>query len=131
MLKAKGLNQERITKPLNLTATGFCVSQSQAGNIAEPQVTANAFRWVEVPLSPRPREASADAGEREPRYRKVHSLIDKVYDPNNLEEAYLRGLSPKRDIGSRQKCWGIAVVRYSPNALLTKASDPWRSIRRC
>jgi CubicO group peptidase (beta-lactamase class C family) len=30
--------QERITKPLNLTATGFSVSQSQAGNIAEPQV---------------------------------------------------------------------------------------------
>ena len=30
--------QERITKPLNLAATGFSVSQSQAGNIAEPQV---------------------------------------------------------------------------------------------
>jgi CubicO group peptidase (beta-lactamase class C family) len=30
--------QERIAKPLNLTATGFSVSQSQAGNIAEPQV---------------------------------------------------------------------------------------------
>jgi CubicO group peptidase (beta-lactamase class C family) len=30
--------QERITKPLNLTATGFSVSQSQAGNIAESQV---------------------------------------------------------------------------------------------
>ena len=30
--------QERIAKPLNLTATGFSVSQSQAGNLAEPQV---------------------------------------------------------------------------------------------
>jgi CubicO group peptidase (beta-lactamase class C family) len=30
--------QERITKPLNLTATGFSVNQSQAGNIAEAQV---------------------------------------------------------------------------------------------
>jgi CubicO group peptidase (beta-lactamase class C family) len=30
--------QERITKPLNLTSTGFSVSQSQASNIAEPQV---------------------------------------------------------------------------------------------
>jgi CubicO group peptidase (beta-lactamase class C family) len=30
--------QERIAKPLNLTATGFSVSQSQASNIAEPQV---------------------------------------------------------------------------------------------
>ena len=30
--------QERIAKPLNLTATGFSVSQSQAGHVAEPQV---------------------------------------------------------------------------------------------
>jgi CubicO group peptidase (beta-lactamase class C family) len=30
--------QERIAKPLNLTATGFSVGQSQAGNVAEPQV---------------------------------------------------------------------------------------------
>jgi CubicO group peptidase (beta-lactamase class C family) len=30
--------QERITKPLNLTATGFSVNQSQASNIAEAQV---------------------------------------------------------------------------------------------
>jgi CubicO group peptidase (beta-lactamase class C family) len=30
--------QQRITRPLNLTATGFSVGQSQAGNIAEPQV---------------------------------------------------------------------------------------------
>ena len=30
--------QERIAKPLNLTATGFSVSQSQADNVAEPQV---------------------------------------------------------------------------------------------
>jgi hypothetical protein len=37
-----------------------------------------------------PRDALADAGEREPRHRKVHSLIDKVYDPNNLEEAWQR-----------------------------------------
>jgi CubicO group peptidase (beta-lactamase class C family) len=29
--------QERIAKPLNLTATGFSVSQAQAGNVAEPQ----------------------------------------------------------------------------------------------
>jgi CubicO group peptidase (beta-lactamase class C family) len=29
--------QERIAKPLNLPATGFSVSQSQAGNVAEPQ----------------------------------------------------------------------------------------------
>jgi RNA-directed DNA polymerase len=37
-----------------------------------------------------PREASVDAGGRETRHRKVHSLIDKVYDPNNLEEAWQR-----------------------------------------
>jgi len=37
-----------------------------------------------------PREASADAGERKPRHRKVHSLIDKVYDPINLDEAWQR-----------------------------------------
>jgi retron-type reverse transcriptase len=37
-----------------------------------------------------PREASSEAGERKPRPRKVHSLIDKVYDPNNLEEAWQR-----------------------------------------
>ena len=30
--------QERIAKPLNLTATGFSVSQSQAAHVAEPQV---------------------------------------------------------------------------------------------
>jgi CubicO group peptidase (beta-lactamase class C family) len=30
--------QERIAKPLNLTATGFSVSQSQAARVAEPQV---------------------------------------------------------------------------------------------
>ncbi|MFL5254606.1 MAG: serine hydrolase domain-containing protein [Rhodopila sp.] len=30
--------QQRITKPLNLAATGFSVDQSRAGNIAEPQV---------------------------------------------------------------------------------------------
>ena len=30
--------QERIAKPLNLTATGFSVGQSQASNFAEPQV---------------------------------------------------------------------------------------------
>jgi CubicO group peptidase (beta-lactamase class C family) len=30
--------QERIAKPLNLTATGFSVSQSQASSIAEPQI---------------------------------------------------------------------------------------------
>jgi CubicO group peptidase (beta-lactamase class C family) len=30
--------QERIAKPLNLAATGFSVDQSQAGNIAEPQL---------------------------------------------------------------------------------------------
>jgi RNA-directed DNA polymerase len=37
-----------------------------------------------------PREVSTEAGERKPRPRKVHSLIDKVYDPNNLEEAWQR-----------------------------------------
>jgi len=30
--------QQRITKPLNLTVTGFSAGQSQAGSIAEPQV---------------------------------------------------------------------------------------------
>jgi CubicO group peptidase (beta-lactamase class C family) len=30
--------QERIAKPLNLTATGFSISQSQADRVAEPQV---------------------------------------------------------------------------------------------
>jgi CubicO group peptidase (beta-lactamase class C family) len=30
--------QERIAKPLNLTATGFLVSQAQAAHVAEPQV---------------------------------------------------------------------------------------------
>ena len=34
------------------------------------------------------REAAADAGGVEYRQRKVHSLIDKVYDPGNLDEAW-------------------------------------------
>src|SRR6476469_7628787 len=30
--------EERVAKPLNLTGTGFSVSQSQAGKLAEPQI---------------------------------------------------------------------------------------------
>jgi RNA-directed DNA polymerase len=33
-------------------------------------------------------EASIGTGGREQRYRKVHSLIDKVYDRTNLTEAW-------------------------------------------
>jgi CubicO group peptidase (beta-lactamase class C family) len=32
--------EERITKPLRLTATGFSVSGAQAGNVAQPQIDA-------------------------------------------------------------------------------------------
>jgi hypothetical protein len=34
------------------------------------------------------RKTSADAGGSKQRRRKVHSLIDKVYDPTNLDEAW-------------------------------------------
>jgi CubicO group peptidase (beta-lactamase class C family) len=57
--------QERIAKPLNLTATGFSVSQSQAGNIAEPQVepaTGKRPAMIVDNLTNRPKLLSGDDG---------------------------------------------------------------------
>src|SRR5215831_8761415 len=46
-------------------------------------------------------EAPSDAGGMEcSRRRKVHSLIDKVYDPANLAEAWKEGCC-------RDLCWNL------------------------
>src|SRR5262249_25640877 len=106
---------DQITSPLPETAPKTIPTQVRTA----PKDGGTGEYMAEVRISSRferpcavvedPRDALADAGEREPRHRKVHSLIDKVYDPNNLEEAWQRVWENRGSAGTD----GVTIAAFA------------------